>query len=224
MTCTNTITISKTKLEKALFDELTSRLLTPVCVDFFVQEFRQAFKDEVGNGAADSKIEKLEAEVLTQEGRIKRLVDFLASGEQSTAVAVTLREEEEKLKNLYRDLANLKSDRQQFFPPPTKAIKNELERLRAAINGHDPTAAKATLKALIGELKLTPVETTADGEDELPEPPEPSGPQKKRSRSLWNYQVTGSLYLQNLLIPVEGVPVRPSVVAGAGFEPATFGL
>ena len=72
---------------------------------------------------------------------------------------------------------------------------------------------------LIGELTLTPVKVTDDGDDEPPEPPEPSGPKKKRSRPLWNYQVTGSLYLQNLLVPVEGVPVRPSIVAGASFTP-----
>ena len=52
-----------------------------------------------------------------------------------------------------------------------------------------------------------------------------TGPRKGESRSTWAFQVTGSLSLLDLLILVGSESQSsPSVVAGTGFEPVTFGL
>jgi hypothetical protein len=47
---------------------------------------------------------------------------------------------------------------------------------------------------------------------------------KQKSRSTTFYVIAGPVFVQNILVPLSGRPGCLSVVAGAGFEPATFGL
>jgi hypothetical protein len=95
--------------------------------------------------------------------------------------------------------------------PPRAAIQDGLERLERTLET-DHKAGQTWLKDLVGELTLTPVEM-------------PCEPGKGESRSTRGYQIGGSLFLPAILIPLTSSGSEcPSVVAGAGFEPATFGL
>lgn len=107
--------------------------------------------------------------------------------------------------------------------PPTKAIRNELERLRDNLTGADPASAKPLLKALVGELKLYPEEVDAPPEPDTalattrkPRKNASKKPTKQKSRTTWAFRVVGSLFLQNLLLPgAAGGPVCSPVIAGA---------
>ena len=94
--------------------------------------------------------------------------------------------------------------------PPGAAIEDGLDRLARTLETNPPEG-QATLKALLGQLTLTPMEKKPDAG-------------KGESRSTWAYQVTGSLYLPDILVLIGEKPGSPSVVAGTGFEPVTFGL
>ncbi len=85
----------------------------------------------------------------------------------------------------------------------------------------DAVAARELLKTIIGELKLTPRLPAAEAAPGTDGTGAGAGPENEESRSPC-YEVTGSIFLPNLLDPLGSG--GPSVVAGAGFEPATFGL
>jgi hypothetical protein len=75
-----------------------------------------------------------------------------------------------------------------------------------------PVAARELLKTIIDELKLTPRLPAADLATGTDATSAGAGPQKDESRSPC-YEVTGSAFLPNLLIPLGSG--GPSVVAGA---------
>ncbi len=231
--CTNKLTISKKKLEQAVIGELVSRLLNDESIAFFENEFRQAFAEEAGRHASGAKKSELEKLLIEEQAKIENLLAFIEGG-ASQAVAGRLREAEARVVKLKADIQAAAAAANRWEAPPLKAIRNELLRLRDNLTGDDPASAKPMLKALVGELKLYP--------EQLPELPQavrevkkPEGkkrknastkPAKGKSRATWGFRVVGSLFLQNLLVPVsaEGLVVCPPDVAGAGFEPATFGL
>ena len=115
---------------------------------------------------------------------------------------------ESRQRELEAEVEGLTGGGRWVAPPPTSAIRDGLLRFQATLY-LDPKAAQALLKAIIGELNLTPkVPFASEG-------------QKEESRTPL-YEVSGSAFLPNLLLVLNAG--GPSVVAGPGFEPGTFGL
>ena len=208
-TCTNVTTISQSKIETAVVRELQKKLFTPKNVDFYMSQFRKAFEAARQDKGFATRTKVLEDDLAKNRTAIENLLAFLKSGGVSEEVSRELPKAEARQRELEADLAAMAGKWRRVDPPPTSAIRDGLLRLQATLY-LDPKAAQVLLKAVVGELKLTPRM-----------PGEAAGAQKEESRTPL-YEVSGSAFLPNLLLlPNAG---GPSVVAGPGFEPGTYGL
>ena len=146
-------------------------------------------------------IEHLKAEILRLEREAGNLVRFLAEGGESTSVRSELQGIESALQGLRLELAGREA--MPSVPPrvhPTW-MRAKLERLDELLR-QEPAQAKAEIaKHLDGELTVRPL---------------PSTGRERRA------EIRGRAKLNSLLERQEAV--CGEVVAGAGFEPATFGL
>ena len=146
-------------------------------------------------------VEGLKAEILRLEREAGNLVRFLAEGGESTSVRSELQGIESALQGLRLELAGREA--MPSVPPrvhPTW-MRAKLERLDDLLR-QEPARAKAELaKHLDGELTVRPLPGTG---------------RERRA------EIRGRAKLNSLLESQEAVCLQ--VVAGAGFEPATFGL
>jgi site-specific DNA recombinase len=146
-------------------------------------------------------VEDLKTEILRLERQAGNLVRFLAEGGESATVRGELQEIERALQGLRLELAGREA--MPSMPPTVHPawIHAKLERLDALLR-KEPAQAKAEIaKHLDGELTVRPLPST--------------GPERRA-------EICGRAKLNSLLEGQEAVCAE--VVAGAGFEPATFGL
>lgn len=189
--CTNDKTISREKLEDGVFGWFETNLFSTEAITFFEDEFRQAYEEAIDQEGRGKRVAELERDIDDQEKKLQRLVDALETGESKT-VRGRIQAAETALEDLKKELAKALAEPR--FPAPVPASRHVAQALRDFKEALKltPEAAKETLKALVGELKLTPREVK-----------EPVGdPKKSESRSTWFYEVSGSAFLQNLLIPL----------------------
>lgn len=212
-TCTNTLTISQEKIETAVVGEVRKKLLSPENIAFYEAQFRKAFDKARKDSGADARANDVERKLADTRKAIENLLAFLKTNGGSDSVARELAQAEATERELTAELAGLTSEGRAVFPPPAKAIRDGLMRLQGTLYA-DPVAARELLKTIVGELKLTPrlpaANVAATGTDGTSAG---AGPQEDESRSPC-YEVTGSAFLPNLLIPLGSG--GPSVVAGAG--------
>ena len=215
--CSNDLNIGKDKIEGAVIGEIKKKLLGEKNIRFYVAQFKKAFDAGRADVAVRNRVSSARSELREVEKGIKNLLDYLKT-HGSQAVTQELAQAEARKRELEAELAQLDTSGSPLPVPPEVAIRHGLDRLGEALAG-DHAQARELLRALVGELTMTPgtmKSPAAEGEATG------TGTQKDESRTPC-YQVSGSVFLQAFLVPLEG-PVGLSVVAGAGFEPATFGL
>jgi ribosome assembly protein YihI (activator of Der GTPase) len=141
-------------------------------------------------------------EVRRLENQVGNLVRFLANGGDSVAVRSELAELESTLERLRAELATLEKAAKLPMPQVHPAwVRAKLDRLDELIREQPVRARIELAKHLDGDLSITP---------------RPSLPRERRA------EITGRVKSDSLLSDQEAVCLQ--VVAGAGFEPATFGL
>ena len=149
----------------------------------------------------DARTAELAREMEPLAGQASHLVRFLATGGDSPAVRAELRTIETTLAGLRAEWATI--NKASALPPPRVHpawIMTKLERLDALLR-QDPQRAKVEiLKHLDGDLVIAPRPTTGERRAEI----------------------SGRAKADSLLRDQEAVCLQ--VVAGVGFEPATFGL
>ena len=149
-----------------------------------------------------AKTAELTKEIQRLENQASHLVRFLATGGDSPAVRAELRAIETKLEGLRAEWATI--EKASAVPPPRVHptwVMTKLEQLDALLR-RDPQRAKVEiLKHLDGDLVIVP---------------QPSNTGERRA------EIRGRARSDSLLRDQEAVCLQ--VVAGAGFEPATFGL
>jgi DNA invertase Pin-like site-specific DNA recombinase len=150
----------------------------------------------------NARTAELTGEIERLEGQASHLVRFLATGGDSPAVRAELRTIETTLEGLRAEWATI--EKASALPPPRVHpawVMTKLERLDALLQ-RDPQRAKVEiLKHLDGDLVIVP---------------RPSVTGERRA------EIRGRAKSDSLLRDQEAVCLQ--VVAGAGFEPATFGL
>jgi site-specific DNA recombinase len=187
------------RLEKALAEKFRDAMSPGVIagvIQTVNEQLEAAFQEESGRAAS------LQAEIATLEQRAKNLVSFLADGGEFGTVRAELREIEPKLDTLRARLGELarhpSAAAPRVHPTWVQAKLRELDRLLH----RDPVRAKVEIaKHLDGDLTVSPL-------------PSPAGERRA--------EIAGKIKQNSLLQEQEAV--RLLLVAGAGFEPATFGL
>lgn len=209
--CSNKVTLSKLKLEEAVIDALRTKILTPEMLDLYEAEFETAYTEAVAELHDQRRLTSVRDAVAEQRAKVERLADLMEkTGSETFSERFTAAEQ--KLRELEAELERAQA-RDPVMPHPA-ALRAALDDLVKLLDT-DPVQAKESLRALLGgELRLTPKRVSPGESDTVNDVSEKLG--KKKSRPTWVYEVAGSVYLQNILVPASRPgPVCLSVVAGA---------
>ena len=197
--CAHRVGYRRDRLEAALLARFREAM-TPARIDALATAVNTRI--EAAFRGRDARADAIKTEVLALEAQAGNLVRFLAGGGESPTVREELHAIEAGIQAFRLELGEL--SRTAAVAPPrvhrtwVLARLAQLEELLA----QDPARAKIEImKHLDGELTISP---------------RPSMAGERRA------EVAGRVNANGLLAEQEAV--RLSVVAGAGFEPATFGL
>ncbi|MBI4571993.1 MAG: recombinase zinc beta ribbon domain-containing protein [candidate division NC10 bacterium] len=197
--CGHTTGYRQDRLERVVLAKFREAM-SPEVVHALVRTVNEQIEGILmGRGA---QVESIKAEILRLEREAGNLVRFLAEGSDSPTVRAELRRIEEVLEPLRGRLLELEQS------PPLRSPKvhpawvwAKLERLDELLR-QDPAQGKAEIaKHLDGDLTISPL-------------PSPAGERRA--------EISGRIKQNSLLMEQEAVCLQ--LVAGAGFEPATFGL
>ncbi len=204
-TCGNRLTIRRDVLEETVLAGLRENLLHPDLVAVFVEEYRREVERlRKGAGKADAARRRELAKVERQIGRI---VEAVKDGFYVPAMKAEMAGLETRRAELAAALAETPEDPPALHPGLAEVYRRKVAELTAALNeeGLRMEAAEA-LRTLVEAIRLTPQDGRLDIE--------------------LVGALAGILALGNAKSPREVISGARSVtlVAGAGFEPATFRL
>ncbi|MGE3955542.1 MAG: recombinase family protein [Vicinamibacterales bacterium] len=205
-TCTNTLTIPRQEVEARVLKALQEKLLRK---DFF-EEFCREFTKEMNRLRMEQRASlsgaKRELERVRRE--IEKVIDAIVQGYASPELKARNDSLQERKEALMAQLAAVDEPPPLLHPSLADLYRSKVEELAAALQREDTRLeASESLRGLVESIVLTPrdgqlgIELRGNLAAMLA-----AAQQTKRSPE------TG-----DLLVPMK-------VVAGAGFEPATFGL
>ena len=211
--CTNRKTIAKDRLEGAVLSALQTHLMRDDLIETFCREYAQHLNEL--RKAQHRAVRAKEAELRQLKKRQEQVIQSIYNGVDARMIKDESKYIADRLEELEAE------ESQQHHEPPPKPLvhpamadryREEVENLREALNRKNAQAeASEHLRALIGKILLTP----EPGRDDL--------------RIDLHGDLAGILQIasQKQARPgnetISG-PNKIALVAGAGFEPATFGL
>ena len=209
-TCKNRLTVRLDRLEEAVLLGLQERLLTPELTKAFVQEYTR----EINRLRAEStaKHDGTKNRLVTLNRQIDNIVDSVAAGQASPALLHRLEKLELEKEDLENRLAGPAPEPVRFHPNVADLYVSKVNGLRNALNedGAREEAAQI-LRGLVDEIRLHPI----DGQLQI----ELIG---DLATLLGFAEKKGA---DNKKPGSSGDPGSTKwLVAGAGFEPATFRL
>ena len=206
-TCENKLSIRRDTLEQATLGGLRDKLMQPEAYQAFVEEFTREFNRQSGAQEHQNKLDKQELEQI--ESNIRRGLDAINSGVAPELVKDELNALAARRKSVRAKLEATPPVRPRLHPNLSLLYKNKITNLIEALNAPETiTEANGAVRQLIESVRLV-----AKGE----------------SLQIELYGELAALLklseepkTKHPLAETEGVQV--TMVAGAGFEPTTFGL
>ena len=196
--CANSLTVSEKKVNEAVLGALRNTLLRPEVLQHFIKAFNERLI--TARKAMPSEAKALEESIQRAEARVRNITEAVAQAGWSATLGDRLREEEGRLQVLRNEEAfQGQSVAQTKSLPHPNLITGYVTDLLATVEAN-PEEGRELLRQRLGAVQLTP-----KGE----------GPNRA-------YHATGAFNLSVFLGKDDNRPENS--VAGAGFEPATFGL
>jgi site-specific DNA recombinase len=199
--CRHRVYYPREWLEGAIAEKFR-QAMTPAVVDALVCAVNATVASRVQ--LTDSRTTGLRSEIARLEVEASNLVKFLREGKDSPTVRAELERTDNALQQLRAELVQTETRRPGPIPHVHRTwVLNKLQHLHELLN-RDPGRAKAeVMKHLDGDLRIRPL---------------PSPPGNKRA------EISGTAKPSSLLATDGQEAAFATMVAGAGFEPATFGL
>ena len=204
-TCDSRATIRRDTLEEAILTSLRQNLMEPDLVREFIDEYHRELNR--ARAAADADVIAKRNELSRVERGITRVIEAIKDGVPAAAIKEELITLEERKEALKAELAAAPQPVPRLHPKIAKMYREQVASLHDALNSEDTrTAAASVLRSLIQEIRLHPNEAGS-----------------------LDIELVGDL-AQILSLanknPRRAGPtgVQVTLVAGAGFEPATFRL
>ncbi len=202
-TCDNLLSIRRDLLEAAVMEGLKDHLMHPDCVKEFVAEFHR----EVNRRAANQDFERdqIVRDLEKANRDLKRIVQAIKDG----IPALTLKDElmtlETTKTELETRLATAPEPIPRLHPNLAEVYRKKVANLADALNEENtPSEAAEAIRGLIDEIRLVP----KDGDLKI---------------ELYG-ELAALIALANEHPRGKTSGVQVTLVAGAGFEPATFRL
>ena len=200
--CTNGLKERADVLEERLFSELQNAVLRPEAVDHAIQEFERQLQSSLAG--LDNKIGRMRQRAEQVQQELGNLIALAAKCGHSPALIEGVNQREQELKEISRQLLGSEPN----------SVSTEIGRIRQFATGRlgdirqilkiDVQKAKAELEKHVSEIRMVPQVQGKTG----------------------HYVAEGEWNLLGGYGEDAGNPAnkRIRMVAGAGFEPATFGL
>jgi site-specific DNA recombinase len=200
-TCSNSVTVRRDWIEEQLLDELQNRVLQPDAIGYVLDEFgkhvRSAFAD------FSNQLARMRERKQKLEGELRRLASTAAETGPSAFLVEAIHEREQQLREITDQLLAQGDDSVEGHLSDIRDIITErMGNLRVLLAG-DPGPARRELLNHVSEIRMMP--QTWNGKSHYV---------AEGSWDLLGSERDGSV----------AIPTQIRVVAGAGFEPATFGL
>jgi site-specific DNA recombinase len=196
--CGNNMSIRQDVLEARLLERFRGSL-TPDMIDYLVRTTNEILQGAQAH--APDQVQALLDERQRVETELSNLVEFVVKGTVSSPrLRDEIRAREDRLAELDRQLGQLQAA---ATPAPIEIDRSWIERRLEALKellAQDPAGARREIQKHVEDLRVGPAPEV--------------GPRVVR--------ITGRGKIDGLLGGEEAV--RLQLVAGAGFEPATFGL
>jgi hypothetical protein len=199
--CSNAVLIRRDWIEERLLDELQNQVLKPEAIDYVLNEFGSHLKE------AFSKLTNQMAQMRERrqklEGELKRLAETAAETGPSAFLVAAIHEREQQLREITDQLlAGGSGSVDAHMSEIRNFITRRLGDLRTLL-ARKPVEARSELLNHVSEIRMIP--QSGDGKP--------------------HYVAEGSWHLLGIESDSsEGAFTQIRMVAGAGFEPATFGL
>ena len=205
-TCSNRASIRRAPLEELILDGLRQRLMAPE----LVEEFVAAYHEEVNRARRDETAARAgkERELAEVRRKLDKLIEALIEGYGRGGLQQRLDDLEERKAALEEQLAADPPPPVRLHPNLAQVYRGKVERLHVALA--DPAIRDEALGLLRGLIERVVVHP---GED---------GPQIELVGEIVRMVELG-LDAKQAALPGEAA-CSVKVVAGAGFEPATFRL
>ncbi len=222
-TCSNRLTIRRDEIERRVLTALRDRLLNQELFDEFCDEFtremnRLRMEYRASLTAAEREIERIEV-------RRQKLIEMVMQGVPASEVRDEMTANAARREELKAKLAAAAEPPPLLHPSMAQLYRQKVDGLVQALQGPDTRIeASEILRGLVDEIILTPTG---------------AAPVYRRGRRATGASDSGHLQIElrgNLAAmlsaatnakasPETGdLELQVSLVAGAGFEPATFGL
>ncbi len=208
--CTNRATIGRTEVEERVLSGLKQRLLAPDLLAQFAEEYRKAF-NEAAAGATQER-QKAEASLKKVEVKIAGILNAIEDGMYHASLKAKMSEleaEKARLEAIIKESPEPPALR--LHPSLSQRYREMVEDLARSLNAPEVRReATASLRALISQVRMVP---DADA---------PGGHQLELIGELAGLMALGQP--ESKKPPLFAGAWSETMVAGAGFEPATFRL
>jgi site-specific DNA recombinase len=200
-TCPNSVTVRKDWIEEQLLDELQNKVLQPDAIGYVLDEFGNHVRNAFAN--LSNQLAQMRERKQKLEGELRRLAATAAETGPSAFLVEAIHEREQQLREITDQLLAQGDDSvEAHLADIRNFITGRMGNLRALLAG-DPGPARKELLRHVSEIRMMP--HAGNGKS--------------------HYVAEGSWHLLgNERNGSEAIPTQIRVVAGAGFEPATFGL
>jgi DNA invertase Pin-like site-specific DNA recombinase len=156
-TCSNTLAISRKRIEEIIINELKDKILTADNLEYVYKNVGKLAAE--GFNEVPDLVKKKRAQYEKIQQEIQNYLNFIKMGNLSKAVSEALTEAEKKNEELTAGIGSLEFQKDNSFKaPPKEWINHRLENLRETLNKNTVSSALA-LKELLAPIKLEPVLT-----------------------------------------------------------------
>ena len=196
--CTNTMSIPQPVLEAKLLAKFQAAL-SPDMIDYLVVATNELLRQL--HGTTPAEIQTLTQERREVERQLSNLVEFVAKGDVSSPrLRDEIRARELRLAELDQQLDRLRTAARPVAKQIDRAWVDAQIQSLSELLSRDPVGARQQIQKHVEDLRVAPAPDVGDRV----------------------VRITGQAKVDGLLGGEEAV--RLQLVAGAGFEPATFGL
>ena len=203
-TCDNNLTIKRTELEETVLSGLKDRLMDPELVKEFIQSYHDTLNEHLAT--ANSQNVCLQKQLSKINKELEALVAAVKAGIRSLTLQAEFEHLEHNKQVIAQELATEPPSPIQLHPNLAGVYRQKVENLTEALNTEETRQEAAEIiRGLIDEIRLVPdgCELHVHLKGELAE-----------MLALSTNKKPGS----------KGTGLKTTLVAGAGFEPATFRL
>ncbi|MGE3934297.1 MAG: recombinase zinc beta ribbon domain-containing protein [Rhodospirillaceae bacterium] len=213
-TCVNRRGIPRATLESLILEALKQNLLQPEYVQEFIREFHAEFNRLSRENEATAELKRRQLDTIGR--KLDGLVDAIAEGLRTPGLKAKLEELEAAKSHLEAEIAKAPAPSVRLHPSLAEMYRRKVEGLHDALN--EPasrTEAIEVLRTLVDRVVLRPLE---------------KGMEVELIGEIANMVALGADLAENAKAAPDGTAVPSTfrssvkVVAGAGFEPATFRL